>query len=76
VTWWGSCYGPILVPYLQSKLGGREVKTPAKQKIAGSNPASGHLLLLPSERRSELASERLCNQVPSVYCGALKHGAS
>jgi len=26
-----------------SKLGGREVKTPALKKIAGSNPASVHL---------------------------------
>jgi len=34
------------------------------------------ILLLPSERRSKLDSERLCNQAPSVYCGALKQGAS
>jgi len=33
-------------------------------------------VLLPSERRSKLDSERLGNQAPSVYCGALKHGAS
>jgi len=44
------------------------------QKIAGSNPASGHLAT--PERRSKLDSERLCNQAPSVYCGALKLGAS
>jgi len=34
------------------------------------------ILLLPSEWRSKLDSERLCNQAPSVYCGASKHGAS
>jgi len=52
-----------------SKLGGREVK------IAGSNPDSV-ILILPSEMRSKLDSERLCNQAPLVYCVALKHGAS
>jgi len=44
------------------------------QKIAGSNPASGHLAT--PFRSSKLDSQRLCNQAPTVYCGALKHGAS